>query len=255
MKVYKATARDRLVMVQKPDMLKVSGDQVFATLQGEGITSGKPAVFLRLHFCNLACSWCDTKYTWDKNREEFWHELEDWGYEKTAARIVDAWNEKFGNKDELEKRVVITGGEPLLQQQKIAKLLTYLPDWKVEIETNGTIPPISELRSCQFNCSPKLANSGNSLLLRYRPQALKHINSLPNSWFKFVVSKVSDFIEIDQIASECGLKLEKILVMPEGYLLESIEAHKKLIQEEVQRRGWKLTMRNQIVWFGNKRRT
>lgn len=240
------------------DRLKVSGDGVFATLQGEGVTTGLPSVFLRLHYCNLTCGvpngWqCDTGYTWDRSKPEFWQEPEDWSCQKTASRIEEAWAEKFGNEE--EKRLVITGGEPLIQQTKIAELLEQLPGWGAEIETNGTIMPIPELQACQFNCSPKLENSGNSLRKRYKPEVLRVINNLPKSQFKFVVVEPSDLDEVSRIAEECDLDSEKILIMPEGQTSEQVEVHANRIREAVEARGWKITMRNQLVWFGPKRRT
>lgn len=257
-KIYKPTPEDRERIKSQPDKLKISGDGVFATLQGEGITAGLPCVFLRLHYCNLTCGvpkgwFCDTSYTWDTTKREFWQEPEDWSYEKAATKISDVWNSAF--PDQKERRLVITGGEPLLQQRKIAKLLQELPEWQVEIETNGTIMPISELHICQFNCSPKLENSGNTLQKRYRPEVLKVINKLPKSQFKFVVTRPSDLDEIDKIIRECDLNAEKILVMPEGYTKEEVKSHLNLIRKAVEARGWRITLRNQLIWFGSKRRT
>jgi len=88
---------------RKEGCFKVSGDRVFATLQGEGLneseggTAGCPAVFFRLHLCNLHCGFprgwqCDTGYTWDTRRQEFWKEPEDWTLEKTKKEIEDALN-------------------------------------------------------------------------------------------------------------------------------------------------------------------
>lgn len=256
--IYKPTSDDRQRLVIRPDMLKVSGDKVFATLQGEGVTTGKPAVFIRLQLCNLACGknegWqCDTGYTWDKNREEFWKEPEDWSYQKAIDNINNAWIEKFGNTD--DKRVVITGGEPLLQQSKLVKLVERLADWNIEIETNGTIKPLPELSNCQFNCSPKLSNSGNSTNRRYKPEVLIYINSLPNSWFKFVVNNPQDFEEIDSIVDECKLNSGKVLIMPEGQTAEDVQSHAMEIEPEALKRRWSITYRNQLIWFGAKRRT
>jgi organic radical activating enzyme len=251
--LYKPTLDDRERVRPRIDKLKVSGDGVFATLQGEGITSGLPAVFLRLHFCNLKCRWCDTKYTWDITKKEFWQEPEDWSYEETVAKIIDTWNSVFFN--EIERRLVITGGEPLLQQRKIVKLLQKLPGWEIEIETNGTILPLPDLYTCQFNCSPKLANSGNILNIRYKPKVLRLINGLPKSQFKFVVTSQFDLDEVSKIIKECNLNVKKVLIMPEGCTKEEVEANLNLVRKEVKKRGWKITLRNQLLWFGPKRRT
>lgn len=260
-RTYKPTSADIDRLKPKPDMLKVSGDGVFATLQGEGLTTGKPAIFLRLHYCNLECGqsggWkCDTGYTWDRRRPEYWQEPEDWTYLDTANRIKTSWKQKFVKRiPDTEKRLVITGGEPLLQQKKIAKLLQFLPNWIIEIETNGTISPDEALYSCQFNCSPKLKNSGNSLQRRYKPEVLRTINCLAKTQFKFVVIKPSDLEEIDGIVEDCKLDSEKILIMPEGQTAEEVSLHADRVREPVKARGWKITMRNQLVWYGPKRRT
>jgi 7-carboxy-7-deazaguanine synthase len=255
---YQPTAEDILRIKPVFDKLKVSGDGVFATLQGEGLTAGFPSVFLRLHYCNLSCGvpdgWlCDTGYTWDIRRPEFWREPEDWSYEQTASVIKKAWENKF--EDDKNQRLVITGGEPLLQQGKIAKLLNELPEWKIEIETNGTIMPTPAIQHCQFNCSPKLENSGNSFQRRYKPEVLKAINRFPDSQFKFVAMNPSDLDEIDRIVKNCLLDYKKILIMPEGSTTEEVEAHAKTIKEAVSVRSWKIIQRNQLIWYGPKRRT
>lgn len=258
LEVYKPTKADIERLRPTPDKLKVSSDGVFATLQGEGITAGCPSVFLRLHFCNLACGvpngWkCDTRYTWDRTRSEYWQEPKDWSYGETSLRIESAWVSRFGKNQ--EKRLVVTGGEPLVQQRKIARLLEELPEWEIEIETNGTIMPISELRGCQFNCSPKLENSGNSFQRRYKPEVLKVINKLPKSQFKFVVVEVSDLEEIDRIANGCDLSSDKIQVMPEGQTAEEVKIHADRIRQAVETQGWEITLRNQLIWYGPKRKT
>ncbi|MHA1829437.1 MAG: 7-carboxy-7-deazaguanine synthase QueE [Candidatus Heimdallarchaeaceae archaeon] len=255
---YQPSKSDIERLRPKAEMLKVSGDGVFATLQGEGITAGLPVVFLRLHYCNLTCGdpdgWqCDTAYTWDKRTAEYWQEPEDWSYEEISSSVEKAWISGFGG--EQDRRLVITGGEPLIQQKKIAKLLDELPGWNVEIETNGTIMPIPELYACQFNCSPKLANSGNPLQERYKPEVLRVINSLTRSQFKFVAEDLLDLDEITQIVADCQLDPDKILVMPEGQTAEAVEIKAGRLRSAVESRGWKITMRNQLVWYGPKRRT
>lgn len=242
--VYSPTPQEVQKIKMQPDMLKVSGDGVFFSIQGEGRSMGMPSVFLRLHFCNLRCSWCDTQYTWDKKSAEFWQESQDWSLEKAISEIT-----RFP-----VKRLIVTGGESLLQQRKVANLLQRIPNWDVEIETAGTISPLAELQErVQFNVSPKLANSGNSRAARFKPDVLRVFNRLPLTSFKFVVESTEDFAEIDQIVQDCGLDQSKIIIMPEGSTQEDIRKHGLMVIEDVKRRGWRLMPRLHVALWGDKR--
>lgn len=228
----------------QPDMLKVSGDGVFFSIQGEGRSLGLPSVFLRLHFCNLRCTWCDTKYTWDKKSAEFWQESQDWSIERAVSEII-----RFPTK-----RLIVTGGEPLIQQRKVANLLQRIPDWDVEIETAGTISPLAVFQErVQFNVSPKLANSENSRAVRFKPDVLCVFNGLPLTSFKFVVQGPEDFAEIDQIVQDCDLDQSKIIIMPEGSTQEDIRRHSLIVVENVKQRGWRLMPRLQVELWGVER--
>lgn len=239
--VYTPTPEEVRKTKMQPDMLKVSGDGVFFSIQGEGRSLGLPSVFLRLHFCNLRCHWCDTKYTWDKKSAEFWQESQDWSIEHAVAEIT-----RFP-----VKRLIITGGEPLLQQRKVINLLSQIPDWEVEIETAGTISPLTELQEMvQFNVSPKLANSGNSKAARFKADVLRIFNGLPLTSFKFVVQQPEDFAEIDQIVRDCDLNHSKIIIMPEGSTQDEIRKHSLLAVDEVKARGWRLLPRLHIALWG-----
>lgn len=228
----------------QPNLLKVSGDGAFFTVQGEGESIGKPAVFLRLQLCNLRCGWCDTRHTWDKTLPEFWSESVDWSIEKAVAEIS-----VFG-----QRRLVITGGEPMMQQAMISRLISRIPEWDIELETNGTIPPNEELAErCQFNVSPKLANSGNLERVRLRPKVLQKFNALPKATFKFVVQSVGDIREIDAIVAGCNLDPDKIIIMPEGRSEEEIREHALNVIDEVKARGWRMLPRLQVTLCGDKR--
>src|SRR5450432_4049110 len=131
--------------------LKLS--EIFESLQGEGVSTGSPTMFVRLAQCNLHCTWCDTKYTWDFDRYNYDEEVRELGAED-VARSVNA---------STTRRLVLTGGEPLLQQRALAAFFEALaPDIVVEVETNGTIPPTPETlaRVNHWNVSPKLRNAG-----------------------------------------------------------------------------------------------
>lgn len=241
---YQPTPGEIQAAQLKPNLLKVSGDSTFFTIQGEGDSIGKPAVFLRLHLCNLTCTWCDTPYTWKRTTPEFWQESQDWDIDRAVSEI-SIFN---------QHRLVLTGGEPMMQQKMISQLLKRVPDWDIEIETNGTISPIQDLAErCQFNVSPKLANSGNKERSRLKPDVLRAYNALPKTTFKFVAQSVDDVREIDAIVAECAIDPHKIIIMPEGKNEASIREHALAVVEEVKNRGWRLVPRLQVTLWGNQR--
>src|SRR3989344_606897 len=241
----------REVLRLKTGHLKLSGDGVFYTIQGEGKSMGLPACFLRLHLCNLTCAWCDTRYTWDKTQEEFWTESKDVPTESVAHMIQSAWG---CNNERIEKRLVITGGEPLLQRKEIQRLLELLPEWIIEIETNGTIIPLPELHErCHFNCSPKLSNSLVEERRRIHGDVLQILNE-KNTTFKFVIEKPSDLEEVDQIFVK-GFNLDpnKILVMPEGTSSSMLHATLANIAEIAKTKGYRILTRLHCEIWGDQR--
>src|SRR5215813_2382138 len=88
--------------------------EIFASVQGEGATIGVPSVFVRLAECNLKCGFCDSKYTWD------------WEHHDRAANTIELPREDVAAKigecaGAAVRTVVITGGEPLLQQPALVE--------------------------------------------------------------------------------------------------------------------------------------
>ncbi|MEO1312160.1 MAG: 7-carboxy-7-deazaguanine synthase QueE, partial [Pseudomonadota bacterium] len=145
--------------------------EIFLAHQGEGASAGRPAVFVRTSGCNLRCWWCDTPYTWNWDGSHFAHRDSDAGaakFKPAAERVslaVDAAVKIILEKAARPERVVLTGGEPMMQQRALGAVVEALkraaPGVLVEIETNGTIAPAAEFRALidQFNVSPKLAGS------------------------------------------------------------------------------------------------
>lgn len=249
----------------KPGTLLLSSDGdrgVFSTLQGEGLTAGAEAVFVRLQGCNLRCSFCDTPHTVFPDRDDFWTGVTREKVEDLAGRIRSTWQvtdweslSKLKSHKNLGPRLVVTGGEPMRQKREVASLISRLLEFKIEIETNGTIDPGPDLATCQINCSPKLSNSGNSENHRYRKNVICAIAGMPNSVFKFVVKEVSDLTEIDAVVTDCRIDPEKVIVMPEGVTQQILSDRKEVLGDEVVHRGYKLGERLHIEWFGNKRGT
>tara|TARA_Y100001934_G_C12314739_1_gene756801 strand:+ start:1203 stop:1580 length:378 start_codon:yes stop_codon:yes gene_type:complete len=103
--------------ISDKDLLRVSrldnGDpEIFQRIQGEGVNLGSPCTFLRLAGCNLKCTWCDTKYTWDWDKYKSEDEVVQISVKNLTCKI----------KSLHQQHLVITGGEPLLQQKNTCKL-------------------------------------------------------------------------------------------------------------------------------------
>jgi len=236
-----------------PDHLLVSGDHVFFTRQGEGFTTGKLACFFRLHICNLLCQWCDTYYALDKRSDEYWTESAQWTIEEAKEAIESSWESR---DPDIEKRLVITGGEPLLQQDSIRKLLKKMPQWFVEIETNGTIMPQDVLLDrCRFNCSPKLKNSGMPLERRIYPDVLQKLNQLDDTCFKFVAETAEDVTEArDTIIQPLELDTDKVVISPQGVTSKEVIKVREKLLHACEENEYHLGDRMQCHWYGGKRR-
>ena len=184
--------------------------EIFATLQGEGPSIGTPSTFVRLAGCNLACSWCDTPYTWDWKTFSKERRVQRMSIERVLTAVFQ----------HTSKNVVITGGEPLLQAQPLVELGRCLTESgrRIEVETNGTIAPPSVLTPyvAEWNVSPKLPNSGESEERRLKSDPLREFASLGNAWFKFVVMDRDDLNEVLALIDEYDLKRDRVLLSPEG---------------------------------------
>ena len=230
--------------------------EIFHTLQGEGASLGAPAVFLRLSRCNLSCRWCDTPYTWNfSDSANARPEVQQ--FDRASQTIELSVTEL---RSLLESyacyRLVITGGEPLLQQKEIVELLGGWSHFSaVEIETNGTIPPSPDLLPLvhQFNVSPKLAHSGDLEKKRVRPDALAVFQSLPNVWFKFVLSSPADFPEVDQFLLTHYLDRKKVVLMPEGTTPSALEKASLMLADLCIQRGYRFSPRLHVLLWGDER--
>lgn len=113
MKELKESPMDRTLLVS----------EIFHSLQGESTRAGRRCAFVRLSGCNLACSWCDTRYS-----------FEEGGRELTIAMIVEAL------RPYRAKLAEVTGGEPLLQPAapELCAVLA-AEGYEVLVETNGSL--------------------------------------------------------------------------------------------------------------------
>lgn len=221
------------------------------TIQGEGPSTGRRASFIRLGGCNLSCSWCDTPYTWDASRYDLRAELRREPVDAIAERaLVGAAG-----------LVVISGGEPLLHQNqpgwtRLLDLLT-AAGVDIEIETNGTVPPTLPTldRGVRFNCSPKLAHSGDPEARRIRPVALAGLVASGRAIFKFVAATEADVDEAAEVATRYGLPARTVWISPEGTGIDAVLSHTKVIAEPTIRHGFNLGTRlHTLVWGAERGR-
>ena len=234
----------------KPTPSLVVSEIFGPTFQGEGPSVGRRCSFLRLGGCNLHCSWCDTPYTWD------WTGRNGKRYEPAVELRRMSATEVVASLDQTRTdMVVISGGEPLLQQKALLPILEIASKrgWWIEVETAGTVAPTAETTAhvSRFNVSPKLANSGNELERRYIPAALDALQATGKAAWKFVAQAVAD---LDEAGEWIELhNLEPVYVMPEGVTVDALSRHSQAIAEAVVARGWNLTTRLHILLYGNRR--
>lgn len=229
--------------------------------QGEGKSSGKDVIFLRTSGCNLACIWCDTPYTWNWTGTKFAHpEKYDPAME---VHKLEAWQirEKIYALAGDVRALVVSGGEPMLQQMNLSELFKAMKEqdeWWIEIETNGTVPPIDSILPYinQFNCSPKTANSGpdNPLKDRLKLHTLEKIASYgEKATFKFVIQTEKDVEEMKAIILLACISPKQVWLMPEGRTKEEQELRQYQVKEMAEKEGYNFSPRLHILEFGNKR--
>jgi 7-carboxy-7-deazaguanine synthase len=167
-----------------PNTLKVTS--IFYTLQGEGPYSGQPAVFVRLTGCNLQCSFCDTYF--DSGDNLTFNEI----FEKIRLLIIDFYEKRnyelpytFHDFDYNKPLLVLTGGEPLLQENVTSFIgQAFYKGYKVQIESNGTIERKVDI--AHLVISPKI-NEKINRYVKPNPNMLERANTL-----KFVISKTME---------------------------------------------------------------
>ena len=249
--------------------------EIFASLQGEGPSAGRPSVFVRLSNCNLACVWCDTAYTWRFTGPD--------AFERKANQVVLSEQDASARILALNgNRLVITGGEPLLQAPALARMLLLLgvrpreggglrqierdasrgprlrgDSLHVEIETNGTVapPPAFDALVHQYNVSPKLAHSGNSANLALIPERLAAFAADARAFFKFVVATPDDVAEVLALARTYAIPRDRLFVMPEGTDSATLRTRSRWLAEICATEGLRLSDRLHIHLYGDTRGT
>lgn len=226
------------------------GPELFASVQGEGPSAGKPCAFVRLSRCNLACAWCDTAYTWRFTGPG--------AYDRKAEQVTLSEAETAERIRALgQDRLVITGGEPLLQGAALARMVALLSGVTVEVETNGTVAPHPTLDPLvdQYNVSPKLAHSGNAESLALVPERLAAWAADARAFFKFVVATPGDLDEVLALQARHVIPAERLFVMPEGTDSATLRERGAWLTDWAAKHGVRFSDRLHIHLYGDTRGT
>lgn len=238
--------------------------EVFYSIQGEGKSLGWPSIFVRTSLCNLHCVWCDTDYTWNWKGTRFPHrndarpgyrkfDKKDWIAECTVDEVA-ALVADFPCHN-----VILTGGEPMIQQPALTDLMAVLREksthYRFEVETNGTLLPSEAFDAAidQYNVSPKLENSGNGRKLRERPAAYRFFAASPKANFKFVVADPADLEEVLGLIDRFGIAPEKVWLMPEGSTRQTLARRRKWLVDICKDYGFRYTDRLHVQIWGSKK--
>jgi len=233
------------------------GPEIFASLQGEGPSTGVPVAFVRLSRCNLACTWCDTAYTWHFEGDNRPHRDNATFARKANQVTLDAVDVADRIARLGQNRLVITGGEPLLQGSALARMLEHLPDIAVEIETNGTTaaPPRLDVRVDQYNVSPKLTHSGNPGELALIPERLDSYALDARAFFKFVIASPGDVEEVVDLQRRHAIPPGRIFLMAEGTTSAALRERQAWLSDLCLEHGFRMSDRLHIHLYGDERGT
>ena len=226
--------------------------EIFYSIQGEGVLTGVPSVFVRTSGCNLRCNWCDTPYaSWNPE-----------GTQRTVAQIIAEISEHPA------RHVVLTGGEPMIAKDlpPLASEIKQLGH-HITIETAATVAPAGI--ACDLaSLSPKLLNSAPDTRLsatwRKKHEATRWQPDVVRAWiddyqyqFKFVVAQPADVEELEGMLSSLKREIprDRVLLMPEGTTLEAMRSRAGWLGEVCKSRGYRYAHRLHIELYGNKRGT
>ncbi len=224
--------------------------EIFHSIQGEGVLTGVPSVFVRTSGCPLRCEWCDSPYT-------SWHPEGETLSVPDILRRVAAYG---------CRHVVVTGGEPM-SAPEIGPLCAGLRAAGHHITVETAAIEFSPVECDLASLSPKLSNStphvreGGKYALRHderrlRPDVIAAFMRRGEYQLKFVVDRPADIEEVTALLAVLPAAApERVLLMPQGVTGEDLAATSSWLVGECLRRGWRFCPRLHIALFGNKRGT
>lgn len=209
-------------------------NEIFQTIQGEGLYTGLPAIFVRLQGCPVGCPWCDTRHTWvvdptckvpSSKVLGCSKGLDRWA-QMSPSDILDS----FQFLSYTARHVVITGGEPCLYDLCELSTLLLAEGFTVQIETSGT-HEVKVHDKAWVTVSPKLGMKGGFVVL---PQPLERANEI-----KHPVATERHIEELDDLLHSATLRPDvQIALQPISQRNRATELAMKVCIE----RNWRLSI-------------
>jgi len=205
-------------------------NEIYYSIQGESSLAGKPCIFIRLTYCNLRCSYCDSEHAFYNGKEM---DI------KNIIKKIKRWPCKL---------VEVTGGEPLLQEQCI-KLLNELIKlrYDVMLETSGSLPldkvPSKVIKIIDFKCPSSKMEHKNLW------EIIKDISC--HDEIKFVIGNREDYDWAKEKIYEFKLnEICTILFSPVFDLINPKKIVEWILKDNIPVR-FQLQM-HKIIWDSNK---
>lgn len=209
-------------------------NEVFETIQGEGVYTGVAAIFLRLQGCPVGCPWCDTQHTWNKDINDkipltqliltsgdspAWTELS----------VEDILN-LFKQQGFTARHVVITGGEPCMYDLTELTNRLHEEGYQTQIETSGTFA-VKTNANTWVTVSPKLDMPGG---YEVRSDAMARANEI-----KHPIAMQKHIDALDELLERCPVKPgTTICLQPISQRPRATELAIKVCRE----RNWRLSV-------------
>ncbi|MCF7363828.1 7-carboxy-7-deazaguanine synthase QueE [Vibrio diazotrophicus] len=187
-------------------MYKVN--EMFETIQGEGVFTGVPAVFVRLQECPVGCAWCDTKQTWEANEQD------QQSFDQVIVKTGDSPNwcsasaqqiiAMYQSQGYTAKHIVITGGEPCIYDLVPLTQAFEEIGCQCQIETSGTFE-VRATKDTWVTVSPKVAMKGKLPVIE---SALLRANEI-----KHPVATDKDIENLDQLLQSANVPESTVIAL------------------------------------------
>lgn len=208
-------------------------NEMFETIQGEGVYTGVPAVFIRLQGCPVGCAWCDTKHTWEIDKK----------FKVSAEQVILKTEESATyfehSTDEIlqllakqtysAKHIVLTGGEPCLYDLTSLTQALHAKGYTTQIETSGTFDILCDEKTW-VTLSPKVNMKGGYKVLDC---AIQRANEI-----KHPIAMQKHIDDLDAILKRRHTPIEHVCLQP---ISQQAKATQLAIQTCI-KRNWRLSL-------------